>query len=236
MWKAVLAGTTALAIAGTSIVYAQQRHGRGQEGGRRGPATVEDMRAFGDARLAALKAGLALTAEQEKNWPAFEQAAKELAKLRADRMTAMRARITAQREARRNRDQKKGGGDQTQPQTQQTTPDPIERLRQRGTAMAETGAALKKLADATDPLYKSLDDKQKRRFAVLGRIGGGRDGRPGFRGRDGEGRGMHRGNRRSELAPGQDHESQSGSERRGPRREGFERGQRRGADRGTENL
>ena len=50
--------------------------------------------------------------------------------------------------------------------------DPVERLRQRATAMSDTGAALKKLADATDPLYKSLDDNQKRRFAVLSRLGG----------------------------------------------------------------
>ena len=33
--------------------------------------------------------------------------------------------------------------------------------------MTETGASLKKVADAIDPLYKSLDDGQKRRFAML---------------------------------------------------------------------
>ena len=48
------------------------------------------MRAFGEARLAALRAGLALSAEQEKNWPAFEQAARDFGKLRLDRMDAMR--------------------------------------------------------------------------------------------------------------------------------------------------
>ncbi len=31
---------------------------------------------------------------------------------------------------------------------------------------------MQKLADATDPLYKSLDDNQKRRFAVLSRMSG----------------------------------------------------------------
>ena len=37
--------------------------------------------------------------------------------------------------------------------------------------------ALKKIADAADPLYKTLDDGQKRRLAILthkgGRFGGG---------------------------------------------------------------
>jgi zinc resistance-associated protein len=150
MWKAIVAGTAALAIAGASLVFAQQR--------REGPAELsqqrwerwqpspEDMRAFGEARLAALKAGLALTAEQEKNWPAFEQAAREYSKLRMDRIAELR---------------------NVQPGT-----DPVERLRQRATAMSDAGAALKKLADATDPLYKSLDDSQKRRFGVLYRLAG----------------------------------------------------------------
>jgi len=36
--------------------------------------------------------------------------------------------------------------------------------------MTETGTTLKKVADAVDPLYKSLDDAQKRRFAMLQRM------------------------------------------------------------------
>jgi zinc resistance-associated protein len=152
MWKAIVGGTAALAIAGSSLVYAQQRGWHEGERGRSQP-NIEDMRAFGEARLAGLKAGLSLSAEQEKNWPAFELAARELAKLRVDRMSAMRNTPPAE--------------------------DPVERLRRRGTAMSDTGAALKKLAEATDPLYKSLDEGQKRRFAVLSRL----DGRPqGMRG------------------------------------------------------
>jgi zinc resistance-associated protein len=158
MWKAIVAGTAALAIAGTTLVYAQQRGGR--DFGQRWQPNAEDMRAFGEARLAALKAGLALTAEQEKNWPAFEQAARDYGKLRMDRFAAMR---------------------NVQPGT-----DPVERMRQRATAMTDTGAALKKLADATDPLYKSLDDSQKRRFAMLNRLTGpGGEMRDHMRGHDG---------------------------------------------------
>jgi zinc resistance-associated protein len=178
MWKAIVVGTAALAIAGTSLVYAQQRGGRdGMMGDRDGMMqgrqfNAEDLRAFGEARIAALKAGLMLTPEQEKNWPAFEQAARDLAKVRMERRSAIR--------------------------NAPATDDPVERLRQRATALSETGAALKKLADATDPLYKSLDENQKRRFAILNRLAGpdrggfrGREGRDGgwFRGHDGDG--MH---------------------------------------------
>jgi len=175
MWKGILAGGIALAIAGSSLVYAQRgdQPRRGPEAVQRWQPNADDMRAFGEARLAALKAGLTLTAEQEKNWPAFEAAARELGKLRLDRMSAMR--------------------------TAQPTNDPAERLRRRATAMADTSAVLKKLADATDPLYKSLDDNQKRRFAMLSRIGGQRGG-PGhhFRGgRDGGDGPRHWGPRRT---------------------------------------
>ena len=146
MWKAVVGGAAALVLAGTSVVHAQHRSGA--DDGRRWRPGAEDLRAFGEARLAALKAGLALTAEQEKNWPAFEQAARELSKLRMEQRTAVR--------------------------NAPPVSDPAERLRQRATAMADTGAALKKLAEATDVLYKSLDDSQKRRFAVLDRVSGAR--------------------------------------------------------------
>ncbi len=124
------------------------------------------MRAFGEARLAGLKAGLALTAEQEKSWPAFEQAARDFTKLRIERRNAA---ANAQAPA--------------------ADSNPAERMNRRATAMVETGNALKKLSEATGPLYNSLDESQKRRFAMLsrlGRIGGdelrGRDGRPGMRG------------------------------------------------------
>src|SRR2546430_8795422 len=101
MWKVIVAGSVALALAGSSLVYAQQR-GR-PDGMQHFRSNPEDMRAFGEARLAGLKAGLAFTAEQEKNWSAFEAAAREFGKLRLDHMNASR--------------------------TAQPTDDPAERLR-----------------------------------------------------------------------------------------------------------
>ena len=124
--------------------------------------SAEDVAALTDARVAGLKAGLKLTAEQEKNWPAVEAAIRDLAKERADRMAT-------RREARR-------GGDNAQ---QQPRPDAITRLRQGADAMTARATGLKKLADAAEPLYKSLDDGQKRRFGMLLRMGGRPGGGPG---------------------------------------------------------
>ena len=47
-----------------------------------------DIAAFGDARIAALHAGLKLTAEQEKLWPPVEAALRDLAKQRSERFAA----------------------------------------------------------------------------------------------------------------------------------------------------
>src|SRR3989442_559367 len=103
MWKAIVAGTAALAIAGTSLVYAQQRGGREGMMMERPQLNADDLRAFGEARLAALKAGLLLTPEQEKNWPAFEQAARDYGKGRLGLLAALRSRTTNGDPDRRHR-------------------------------------------------------------------------------------------------------------------------------------
>jgi hypothetical protein len=147
MWKAVLAGTTALAIAGSSLAIAQQtapepqRPQAGTEARPHWRPSEADINALTDARIAAIKAGLKLTPDQEKSWPAVEQAIRDLAKDRAERRTERR---NAQRPA-----------------------DPIERLRARADDMTKTAGDLKRLADASAPLYQSLNDDQKHRLFLL---------------------------------------------------------------------
>ena len=68
--------------------------------------------------------------------------------------------------------------------------DTIERLALRADAMTQRGAALKKLADAAGPLYKSLDEAQKHRFMVLARLDRRHFGERGMHGQRGW---MHRG-------------------------------------------
>src|SRR3974390_822656 len=143
MWKSFLAGTTALAIAGGALAYAEQGSPEFERVQRWHP-TAEDISAFGDARIAALHAGLKLTAEQEKNWPAVESAMRELIKQRAERLAA---RASADRPT-----------------------DPVERLELLADTLTQRGTGLKKLADAIGPLYKSLDAAQKHRFIVLARL------------------------------------------------------------------
>ena len=163
MWKTILAGSTALAIAGATLAYAQQSPGERDFAPRWRPS-AEDITAFGEARIAALHAGLKLTPEQEKNWPAVESAMRELIKQRSARLAA---RASADRPT-----------------------DPVERLELLADTLTQRGAALKKLADAAGPLYKSLDDAQKHRFLMLARLEGRRF--TGWHGMHGGG-GMHHG-------------------------------------------
>ncbi len=152
MWTTVLAGVTALSVCGAGLAFAQQAPAPTDT--PRWRPSAEDMAALADARIAALRTGLKLSAEQEKHWPAVEAALRDLDKQRADRMSAMAQRRDAARSG-----------------TPPARPDAIERLRRGADAMAARGAALKQLADAAEPLYKSLDDSQKQRFALLMRMG-----------------------------------------------------------------
>jgi hypothetical protein len=148
MRKVRLAGVAALAIAGSTVAYAQH-HRWFHDHVRMNP---EDRAAFTDARIAAVKAGLKLTPDQEKLWPPVETAVRDFAKLRIDRANA---RMNAK------------------PDDSQTPDDPVARLRQRADNMATSAAALKKIADAADPLYKTLDEGQKRRLTLLTHHGEG---------------------------------------------------------------
>ena len=126
-WKTLFAATIALALAGSGVAYAQKR-----------PLPLEDRAAVVDARIAAHKAALKLTPDQEKNWPTYEAALRKLAKLRVER------------------------------HQEQKPSNPVELLRQRAEDLSAASAALKQLADAEEPLLNSLDDTQKRLFLMYG--------------------------------------------------------------------
>ncbi|MFN3853936.1 MAG: Spy/CpxP family protein refolding chaperone [Phreatobacter sp.] len=106
----------------------------------------EDRAAMVDARLAAFKAMLRLRPDQERHWPALETALREAANQRFQRMTER---------FERRREMREGRGPAAQ--------DPIQRMRAASERMAEGAATLRKIAEAAQPLYASLDEAQKRR-------------------------------------------------------------------------
>jgi hypothetical protein len=157
MLKPVIAATALIAIAGSSYVYAQQRYDGHRGFGDGGPRfehrhrlSADDVNAFADARIAALKAGLELTPDQAKNWPAFEAALRNMVQLRIDRI---KARQAAEQQ-----------GQAPAPTT------PFDRMAKRAEAMSKRSVALKQIADAGAPLYQTLNDAQRARFTALARM------------------------------------------------------------------
>ncbi|MCK0208074.1 Spy/CpxP family protein refolding chaperone [Starkeya koreensis] len=147
MKRTIIAATAAALLASVTFGIAAPEL-RSSERPRPTPEQIAEFAgAMSDARIAALKAGLRLDAEQEKLWPALESALRESAQERIDQRAERRAE-----KAERSKGER---------------PDVVQRLQARADDLLEKGGSLKKLAEAAGPLYVSLDEGQKRRFAIL---------------------------------------------------------------------
>src|SRR4051794_33585775 len=150
MRRAIAAGMTALAvIAAPSIAYAQGP--AGGPGSER--VTAADLNALTDARVAIVKSALQMTPDQEKYWPAIEEAIRSRAKNRETRLESVTTGLAerAEHSALENlRDRS-----------------PIDFLNRRADALAQRPSDLKKLAAACQPLYQTLTPDQKRRLGFL---------------------------------------------------------------------
>lgn len=175
----------------------RQRGEQGAQRQQRQQMSPEDRTAFFEARLASIRAGLMLNADQEKLWPAIESAARNMVKTMAEL-----------REKARN-----------------ATPpaNPFERMKAFGEASSARGAAMTRMADAMLPLYATLTDDQKRRYRMLS---GGMMAHPDMaQMQRGQGRMdmMQRGGeRRQMMERGRDHHDMRGRDDRDDRR-GYDR-------------
>ena len=103
--------------------------------------TAEQIVAGNDADIERIKTELNLTAEQEKNWSGFSSAMHYLGHNGADRLNL--------RIARAKRD---------------PPDDIVEQMRNEAQFLVDRAADQRNVADAAEPLYTSLDDKQKQVF------------------------------------------------------------------------
>ena len=142
MRKSLILEAAVTLMVGGMLMSAAQAGSRADRSDR-GELTANQIVAQSDARTARMKADLKLTADQEKNWSGFESSLSEIGKKRADRDIALRAKRA---------DQKDPG-------------DFIENMRNDAVSLGERSEDEKKLADAAQPLYGSLDARQKERFS-----------------------------------------------------------------------
>ena len=115
--------------------------------GMRHPITGADFNALTDARVGIIKAALQLTPEQEKYWPAVEEAIRARAKNRQARLERV-AELS-----------------DSGPMEAVGQRNPVELMQRRAEMLGQRASDLKKLADAWEPLYKTLSEDQKKRMA-----------------------------------------------------------------------
>jgi LTXXQ motif family protein len=111
--------------------------------------SAADLNSLTDARVAMIKAALQLTPDQEKYWPAVEGAIRARAKNRHARWE----RLAELRDS--------GPMDALQGRN------PVELMQRRAELLSQRAADLKKVADAWEPLYKTLSQDQKKRMAFV---------------------------------------------------------------------
>jgi hypothetical protein len=111
----------------------------------RSELTASQMTDRADVRTAKMKVDLNLTADQEKNWSGFASAMQDMSKKQADRRIAIR-------DARAQ---------------QHGSFDALDEMRKNADSQIERSNDRKKLADAAQPLYTSLNEQQKSRFAEI---------------------------------------------------------------------
>jgi hypothetical protein len=111
----------------------------------RSELTASQMTDRADVRTAKMKVDLNLTADQEKNWAGFASAMQDMSKKQADRRIAIR-------DARAQ---------------QHGSFDALDEMRKSADSQIERSNDRKKLADAAQPLYTSLNEQQKSRFAEI---------------------------------------------------------------------
>jgi hypothetical protein len=145
--KIALTALAAAAIIAISL-FGGGTFAAAQEAQQNSRLSPEDRAAFLDAHIAGFKAALELNADQEKNWPALGTAIREVAEEHSEYFA------------------------QSQEHKDTQDANPIDGLTRDSKHFSVRAAELEKLAAAAKPLYDSLDDSQKHRFAMLFRVGG----------------------------------------------------------------
>lgn len=145
MIKNLAIAATALLVTASPLAYAAETS---STVGMRHPGAA-DMNSLTDMRVGVVKAALQLTPEQEKYWPAVEEAIRARAKNRQARLE----RVADLRD--------QGSMDVVRDRN------PVELMQRRADALTQRATDLKKLADAWDPLYKTLSQDQKMRMAYV---------------------------------------------------------------------
>ncbi|MGB8073422.1 MAG: Spy/CpxP family protein refolding chaperone, partial [Pseudolabrys sp.] len=152
--ETVAAGAAALFVAASPLAHAQTSSAATVDRLKTSERLSQtDRNALTDLRIDLVKGALQLTPEQQKYWPPVENAIRARAEDRRDRF----AKIAETMGKRADESPAEVMGNR----------DPIAFLQRRAEALAQRSADLNKLAEAWQPLYKTLSPEQRQRMAAL---------------------------------------------------------------------
>lgn len=135
---------TLLAPLAAALMLGALGSAQAQDRGTRPQAAQAVAKALAERKIEIVKTTLGLTPEQQKLWPAVEDAIRSRATMRINRISKLVALRDSDKDV-----------------------SPIEMMKIRADALANKATELKKLADAWQPLYATLDSNQKDRLAFL---------------------------------------------------------------------
>ncbi|MFZ3327097.1 MAG: hypothetical protein WA231_14905 [Methylocella sp.] len=165
MQKSIVSGFVAVGVAAAIIVPSTyEAHGQANSPERISPA-VSQSTDRADARIAILKADLGLTPEQAQHWSGLQSALHDIAVRRAKMWVASSELQTgrASSSSPATSDSKERDAS-LQRSARRERPDDIDEMRKRADAFTIEAADLRQIADAAQPLYDTLDDRQRHRL------------------------------------------------------------------------
>ena len=148
MLKLTAAVATALFVTASPLAYAQTA-----STGESVRLSAADWNKLTDLRIDLVKAALQMTPDQAKLWPPIESAIRA----RAEGRQARLAKIVETMGKRADESPIEVLGNR----------DPIAFMQRRAEALAQRSADLNKLAEAWEPLYKTLSPEQRKRMGTL---------------------------------------------------------------------
>jgi len=153
MTKKAAVAAIAFLMTTSSLAYAAETSSTTSSTvGMRSPSAA-DLNSLTDMRVGLVKAALQLTPDQEKYWPTLEEAIRARAKNR-------QARLERVAELRDNGPMESLGDR-----------NPVDLMQRRADQLIQRGNDLKKVANAWQPLYKTLSQDQKKRMAFVTLVG-----------------------------------------------------------------
>lgn len=170
MEKRIVTGFAAMGVA-TAIIFPLSYGAQGREmRAERSASAISQSTDRAEARIAILKADLRLSSDQAQHWAGLESALRNVAAKRAKSWAASNDQHTGRSVNPRVApdssimEDEKDQSARSERDARNTRLDDIDEMRREADAYTVQAADLRQIADAAQPLYDTLDHRQRHRL------------------------------------------------------------------------